>query len=78
MDTLAEKLNSGLRTWNSDIAVQVRDRVTELIELADQDVVDLVRSRAIEQKVLDLLDEHPTRSSRLPRRSRRTLQNPLK
>jgi predicted RNase H-like HicB family nuclease len=34
--------------------------------------------RAIEQEVLNLLDEPPTRSSPLPRKSRRTQQTPLK
>jgi len=61
MDTLAEKLDSGLRTWNSATAAQVRERVEELIELADHDVVDLMRSRTSEQEVLDILDEPPTR-----------------
>jgi hypothetical protein len=35
----------------------VRERVTEIINLADQDGLDLLRSRAMEQEVLDTLDE---------------------
>ena len=36
-----------------------RARVMEVIELADDDVLDVMRSRACEQEVLDLLDEQP-------------------
>ena len=38
-------------------ADEVRQRVIEIIELADQNALDLLRSRAAEQDVLDLLDE---------------------
>ena len=34
---------------------------TKLIEMADSDLLDLGRSRAIEQEVLDILDEPRTR-----------------
>lgn len=61
MDTQAKKLDSGPRTRNSTTAAHVRKRVAELIELADHDVVDLLRSRASEQEVLDILAEPPTR-----------------
>ena len=43
-----------LETGNSG---PIRDRVAGLIELADQDVLDIMRSRACEQEVLDLLDD---------------------
>jgi hypothetical protein len=33
----------------------------EVIELADQDLLDVARSRAAEQEVLDRLDEAPAR-----------------
>jgi hypothetical protein len=36
-----------------ETAAQVRERIAEIIELADHDV-DLLRSRAAEQEVLDL------------------------
>ena len=54
MDASTEKL---LRTWKPEIAAQIRERVADLIELADQDVLDIMRSRACEQEVLDLLDD---------------------
>ncbi len=61
MDALVEKLDRKLRQWKPETVVQVRERVAEIIALADQDALDLVRSRAIEQEVLDLLDENATR-----------------
>jgi len=61
MDALAEKLDTKLRTWKPETAAQVRERVAEVIELADDDVLDLRQSRAREQEVLDLLDEPPAR-----------------
>ena len=61
MDTLAEKSDAKLRIWKPETAAQVRERVSEVIELADDDVLDVMRSRAREQEVLDLLDEPPTR-----------------
>jgi hypothetical protein len=61
MDALAERLDAKLREWQPETAAQVRQRVGEIIELADQDALDLMRSRAVEQDVLDMLDEPPTR-----------------
>jgi hypothetical protein len=61
MDALAEKLDSKLREWKPETAAQVRQRVAEVIDLADHDVLDLMRSRSAEQEVLDLLDEPPSR-----------------
>lgn len=61
MDALAEKLDTKLRTWKPETAAQVRERVAEVIELADEDVLDLMRSRAREQEVLDILDEPSAR-----------------
>ena len=61
MDALAEKLDTKLRTWKPETAAQVRERVAEVIELADEDVLDVMRSRAREQEVLDMLDEPPAR-----------------
>jgi hypothetical protein len=57
MDALTEKLDARLREWKPETAAQVRERIAEVIELADHDVLDLLRSRAVEQEVLDLLDE---------------------
>jgi hypothetical protein len=61
MDALAEKLDARLREWNPETAAAARERITEVIELADHDVLDVTRSRAAEQEVLDLLDEPPAR-----------------
>lgn len=61
MDALAEKLDARLREWRPETAAQVRQRVAEVIDLADQDVLDLMRSRAAEQEVLDALDESTSR-----------------
>ncbi|HTC32854.1 MAG TPA: hypothetical protein VK724_05760 [Bryobacteraceae bacterium] len=60
MDALAEKLDTKLREWKPETAAQVRQRVEEVIDLADHDVLDLMRSRTAEQEVLDLLDEPTT------------------
>jgi len=61
MDALAEKLDTKLRTWKPETAAKVRERVAEVIELADDDALDLMRSRARDQEVLDMLDEPPAR-----------------
>ena len=61
MDALAEKLDARLREWKPETAAQATERIAEIIELAHHDVVDMARSRAAEQEVLDLLDEFPTR-----------------
>jgi hypothetical protein len=60
VDTLAEKLDEKLREWEPHIAKDVRQRVTEIIELADVDALDIIRSRTVEQEVLDLLDDAKT------------------
>jgi hypothetical protein len=56
MDALAEQLDAKLRAWTPETAAQVRQQVVEIMALADQGVLDVMRSRAIEQEVLDLLD----------------------
>jgi hypothetical protein len=61
MDLLAERLDRKLREWSPETAEQVRSQVVEIIELADQGLLDIVRSRQVEQEVLDLLDEPTTR-----------------
>jgi hypothetical protein len=61
MDALLDKLDLKLREWNPETAGDVRRRVAEIIDWADQDALDISRSRAIEQQVLDLLDESPSR-----------------
>ena len=61
MDALAEKLDARLREWKPETAAEAMERISEVIELADHDVLDIARSRATEQDVLDLLDEPPAR-----------------
>jgi hypothetical protein len=61
MDALAEKLDARLREWKPETAAEARERIIEVIEFADQDLLDVARSRAAEQDVLDLLDETPAR-----------------
>ncbi len=61
MEALLETWNDRLHRWSPETADQVRERVSEIIGLADQDALDLMRSRACEQDVLGLLDEPPAR-----------------
>ena len=61
MDILAERLDKKLQEWEPEVASQVRTRVSEIIEVADQGLLDVVRSRRVEQEVLDLLDEPSSR-----------------
>lgn len=61
VDALAERLDVKLRTWTPETASQVRERIAEVIELADDGLLDLTPSRAREQEVLDLLDEPQAR-----------------
>jgi hypothetical protein len=61
MDSLARRLDERLREWKPEIAREVRQRVVEIMSLADQDLLDVMRSRAVEQEVLDLLDEPAAR-----------------
>jgi hypothetical protein len=53
MDVLAERLDSKLRKWKPNTAALVRQRVTEIINLADHDVLDIMQSRSVEQEVLN-------------------------
>jgi hypothetical protein len=61
MEALLETLDAKLREWKPETASQVRERVTEIIALADEDVLDLMRSRGREQEILDILDEPTSR-----------------
>ena len=61
MDALIERLDAKLREWKPATAAQVRECVAEIIALADQEALDLLRSRAVEQAVLNILDEPATR-----------------
>ena len=61
MDVLAERLDVKLRKWMPATASLVTQQVTETIDLADRDVLDIMQSRSVEQGVLNLLDEPTTR-----------------
>lgn len=61
VDTLAERLNARLLEWAPHVAEEVKQRISEIIALADQDALDVMRSRAVEQEILDVLDEPATR-----------------
>ncbi|MEI6331767.1 MAG: hypothetical protein ACOYN8_11055 [Pseudanabaena sp.] len=58
MDTLAQTLNVKLTRWQPDVAELARQFILEIIDLADRDALDILRSRSVEQEVLDLLDEY--------------------
>lgn len=57
MTQLAQKLDMKLATWRPEVAAQVEQIVTDVIELAASDALDLLPSRAVVQEVLDALDE---------------------
>jgi len=61
IDAIAEKLDKKLQRWEAATGEEVRPRLAEIIELADHDALDLLRSRVVEQQVLDTLDEPTTR-----------------
>ncbi len=61
MTLLAKKLDQKLHRWDSDTVHEVEQLVEEIIEMADADGLDVLRSRRVEQEVLDQLDENPTR-----------------
>ena len=57
MTQLAEKLDKKLASWRPEVAAQVEQIVTDVIELADAQALDLLPSRAVVQEMLDTLDE---------------------
>jgi hypothetical protein len=61
MDGIAEKLDTKLHEWKPEVSETVRAMVAEIIDRADADALDLMRSRRTEQEVLDLLDEPASR-----------------
>jgi len=61
MEAIAERLENKLHEWKPETSAKVRALVAEIIELADDDALEVGRSRGIEQEVLDLLDELPSR-----------------
>jgi len=57
MTQLAQKLDKKLASWRPEVAAQVEQIITDVIELADTDTLDLQPSRTVVQEVLDTLDE---------------------
>ena len=57
MDAIVEKLDAKLSQWKPEISAEVRSLISEVIKAADEDALDLMRSRGVEQEVLDCLDE---------------------
>jgi hypothetical protein len=61
MEAIAERLDVKLSMWKPEVSREVRAVVSDVIDAADNDALDLLRSRAIEQQVLDQLDESASR-----------------
>ena len=61
VEAISEKLDARLHEWKPETRAQVCSLVEEIIARADQGVLDLSRSRIVEQEVLDLIDEPSTR-----------------
>ena len=61
MEAIAEVLEAKLHAWKPETSQQVRTMVAEIIELADNGTLDLVRVRSVEQEVLDILDAPASR-----------------
>lgn len=57
MTAIAQKLDEKLAIWNPQVAHEVEELVADIIENADADALDILRSRVVEQEVLDMLDE---------------------
>jgi hypothetical protein len=57
MTAIAEKLEARLAAWDPKKAREVERMITEIIEMADNDTLDVLPSRAVVQEVLDMLDE---------------------
>jgi hypothetical protein len=53
VDAIAEKLDTKLGKWKPEISQEVRALVSQVIDAADNDALDVMRSRAVEQEVLD-------------------------
>ena len=56
MTAIAKKLDAKMSRWKPETAKKVEKLVAEIIELADSDALDVVRSRQVEQEVIDILD----------------------
>ncbi len=61
--SIAQRLDDKMKKWNDEKAAAVERIVSEIIDLADEDCLDLLRSRMVEQEVMDIIDETPIRRS---------------
>lgn len=61
MTAIAEQLDRKLRNWPAEKSARVERLVSDILEFAEEDSLDLLRSREVEQEVLDLIDEPETR-----------------
>jgi hypothetical protein len=55
-----QKVGREAEPVGAETAKKVKQLVAEIIEFADHDALDLVRSRKVAQEVLDILDQRPT------------------
>ena len=55
MDAIAEELDTKLSKWKPEISREVCALVSQVIDAADNDALDVMRSRAVEQEVLERL-----------------------
>ncbi len=53
MEAIAVALETKLHEWKPETSQKVRALVAEIIELADDDMLGIARSRGVEQEVLD-------------------------
>jgi len=54
--SIAQQLAEKLELWEPEVSRRVETLVAEIMDLVDTGALDLLRSRAVEQEVLDLLD----------------------
>lgn len=57
MDALVQELEAKLRQWQPAMVELVRQCLAEIIELANQDALDVILSRSVEQEVLGFMDD---------------------
>lgn len=58
MDALVQEPYTKLRQWQPEIAQQVRQCLAEIIELADQNALDILHSRVVEQPETEFSASH--------------------
>mgnify|MGYP001601555442 CR=1 FL=1 len=61
MTAIAEELDRKMRDWPREKSATVERLVADIIEFAEEDSLDLLRSREVEQEVLDVIDEPEVR-----------------